>query len=390
MPTTLIITNDFPPRVGGIESFMADVVELLDRDVAVFTAADRGPLRRGPSRGIEVGRASEVRPGIPVGPGIQIVRAGRVLLPTPAMTLAAVDLFRRVGASRVLFGAAAPLGLMAASLRAVGAERIVALSHGHETWWATVPGSRSLLRRLGDDVDNLATISDYTAGRIAPALSVEARGRMIRLSPPVDSTAFRPADGLNRNGDRPRVIAVGRLVRQKGFDTLLRGWRLVCDRWPGPGPRPELVLVGDGPQYRALEAMVAGLGLSSTVRMRGALPRRDVIAELQRADLFALPVRTRLAGLNPEGLGLAAIEAAACGLPVIVGDSGGAPETVRHGRTGFVVDPGHEQQLADRIVTLLTNPGLARSMGMAGREFVTTKFGAERARATLRTALGVA
>ena len=123
------------------------------------------------------------------------------------------------------------------------------------------------------------------------------------------------------------------------------------------------------------------------MRLTGAVPRTSVVAELQRADVFALPMRTRLAGLNPEGLGLAALEAAACGLPVVVGRSGGAPETVQPGRTGFVVDPHDPAALADRLVTLLADPTAGRLMGAAGRRFVLDRFGADQARRTLRTAL---
>ncbi len=98
-------------------------------------------------------------------------------------------------------------------------------------------------------------------------------------------------------------------------------------------------------------------------------------------------MRTRLAGLNPEGLGLAAVEAAACGLPVVVGRSGGAPETVLPGRTGFVVDPHDPVGLADRLEVLLTDPATGQAMGAAGRRFVAERFGAEPVRRTLRTAL---
>lgn len=371
MARTLIISNDFPPRVGGIESFVADIVALLDSDVLVYTSCS--PESAAWDRSLDV----------------EVIRAGRVLLPTRASTREAVDLLRRSGATSVLFGAAAPLGLMARALRPAGAERIVALSHGHETWWATLPGSRGLLRRLADDVDHLATISDFTASRIAPALSAVARARMIRLAPPVDTTVFRPASGRTPSVGPARVVAVGRLVRQKGFDTLLRAWRLVLDQWPESQQPPQLVLVGDGPQRTHLTAMLSSLHLASTVRLLGAVPRIQVRNELQQAQVFALPVRTRLAGLNPEGLGLAAIEAAACGLPVIVGRSGGAPETVLDGRTGFVIDPDDPPQLARRLLILLTSADRARSMGAAGRQFVTAKFGAEQARHRLRSALGL-
>jgi phosphatidylinositol alpha-1,6-mannosyltransferase len=119
------------------------------------------------------------------------------------------------------------------------------------------------------------------------------------------------------------------------------------------------------------------------VRFTGPLQRDRLVPELQQADLFALPVRTRLGGLNAEGLGLAAIEAAACGLPVVVGRSGGAPETVQDGRTGFLVDAGDPAEVADRIGVLLARADLARAMGREGRGFVTREYGVARARRTL-------
>jgi phosphatidyl-myo-inositol dimannoside synthase len=112
-----------------------------------------------------------------------------------------------------------------------------------------------------------------------------------------------------------------------------------------------------------------------------------VITALQQADVFALPVRTQLWGLNPEGLGIAALEAAACGLPVIIGRSGGAPETVRHQTTGFVIDPDDHVDCAGRIATLLADRDLARTMGTAGRSMVVERFSAEQAKATLHRAL---
>ena len=124
-----------------------------------------------------------------------------------------------------------------------------------------------------------------------------------------------------------------------------------------------------------------------SVRLTGALPRTGVVVELQRAHAFALPVRTRLAGLNPEGLGLAAVEAAACGLPVVVGRSGGAPETVLDGRTGFVVPPADHRALAARLVELLADPARSRAMGAAGRRFVASGSRPPRPGRTLRAAL---
>ena len=368
MPSTLIITNDFPPRVGGIESFVSEVCELLDYDVVVYASGRAGAA------------ASDRERPFPV------VRDGPLLLPTPRVAARATALLRAVGATRVIFGAAAPLGLVAPSLRRAGARRILGLTHGHETWWARVPAARRLLRWIGDSCDHLTTISGYTERRIAGALSPRARRRLLRLAPPVDIERFRPLEGAGLQSVA-RCIAVARLIPQKGVATLLRAWRTVIDRAARSGGARELIIVGDGPLRARLQQTIHDLELSDCARIIGALPRADVIHQLQQASVFALPVRTQWAGLNPEGLGLAALEAAACGLPIIVGDSGGAPETVRDGHTGFVV-PSHDHRwLADRLSLLLDNPRLAEEMGARGRRYVAAQFSTDSARARLREAL---
>ena len=353
--TTLVVTNDFPPRIGGIESFVAQACRFLDDDVAVLTSTAPGSS------------AWDRAAGYP------IVRLPGPLLPTPSVGAAAVDLFRRSGSDRVLFGAAAPLALLAPTLRTAGAERIVALTHGHETWWATLPGSRALLRRIGDEVDVLTTISDYVTARIAAALSPTGRAKLVRLPPPVDLDVFRPelstatsgaGTAIGADSGTKRVVGVGRMVRRKGFDTLLDAWGLLGHQSSAASTAagPELVLVGDGPERHRLERQVRRARIAG-VRFTGALDRSGVLAELRRADVFALPIRTRLGGLDPEGLGLAALEAAACGLPVVVGRSGGAPETVRHGRTGYVIAPDDPHELAARIGGLLADPQHAHDAG---------------------------
>jgi phosphatidylinositol alpha-1,6-mannosyltransferase len=368
VPPTLVLTNDFPPRIGGIESFVSDVCALLDHQAVVYASGPPG------ASATDAGR------------GYPVVRAGSLLLPTRQVGAEVTRLVHRYGVTRVVFGAAAPLGLLGPRLRAAGVVRIVGLTHGHETWWARLPGSRSLLRRIGESCDHLTVLSEFTERRISAALSPPARARLLRLPAPVDTTVFRPGRRPDEHGPR-RAVAVGRFVAQKGFPTLLRAWRLVVDRWQDSGPVPELTLVGDGPQRIELERLVAASGLSGWVRLTGALPRPGVVAELQRAHVFALPVRTRLAGLNPEGLGLAALEAAACGLPVVIGRSGGAPETVLDGRTGFVVTPADHHALAARLVELLADPARSRVMGEAGRRFVAERFSAAQARRILRAAL---
>lgn len=347
---------------------MSDVCELLDRDVVVLASgppdADLGDADR----------------------GYPVVRGGPLLGPTPRTARQAVRLLQAYGATRLVLGAAAPLGLLAPALRRGGAKRIVGLTHGHEVLWAQVPGARALLHRIGESCDHLTAISDFTTAQIAPALTPAAQSRMLRLAPPVDLRVFRP--GPPRAASRPRCVAVSRFVVQKGLDVLLTAWRTVLDDWPAGRERPELVVVGAGPQSTALHRQADRLGLGSTVRWTGALPREAVVAELQAAQVFALPVRTRWAGLNAEGLGLAAIEAAACGLPVVVGDSGGAPETVRDGETGHVVPAEDPRLLAALLSGLLLDPDRAAAMGVAGRRHVAGRYGIDRARLTLEQALG--
>lgn len=378
---TLIISNDFPPRIGGIESYVGELCRLLDDDVVVLTSRNG---RSGADRQHDASR------------GFPVVRHGRVLLPTARVGRIAAGLMAEYGVSRVIFGAAAPLSLLAPTLRGAGAQRLVALSHGHEIWWARLPVTRRLLHRMAEGVDAFGVISDFTGARIAAVLSPAGRARLVRLPPPVDTDRFRPAAahpadaplGASQGAafDPPRCIAVGRLVRQKGFDTLLSAWRQVLDG-PAAALQPELVLVGDGPQRARLQAQVEALGLGDSVRFTGAVRHEQVVVQLQTTHVFALPVRTRWAGLNPEGLGLGFCEAAAVGLPVVLGRSGGAPETVRDGHSGFVVDAEDPSALAARLSLLLVDRDLAHRMGAAGRIHAVDRFSAVRLGRDIRSLL---
>src|SRR4029450_10704801 len=144
----------------------------------------------------------------------------------------------------VILGAAAPRGLLPPSWRRAGALRILGLTPGHETWWARLPVTQRLLRRIGDSCDHLSTISSYAECRVAGALSPSARRRLLRLAPPVDIARFRPPEQTAvRSG--ARCIAVARLIPQKGMSTLLRAWRTVIDRDARRGVDHDLIVVGD-------------------------------------------------------------------------------------------------------------------------------------------------
>ncbi len=363
-PTTLVISNDFGPRIGGIESFVTDVCRFLDHDVVVLTCRVPGSET--------YDRAA----------GFPIFRRDPVLLPTRSVTADAVRLLHRFDARRVIFGAAAPLSLMAPALRAAGATKIIGISHGHEIWWGRLPPSRALLRRMVAGLDQLTVISEFTAGELGTALPGADGAKLIMMPPPVDPALFHPdGDSATDRAGLVRCVAAARFVARKGIDVLLRAWQTVRRR---AGTGCELIIVGDGPQRRRLQALARQLGIADSVRWTGPLTRAQVAAELRRADLFALPVRTRLGGLEPEGLGLIFVEAAASGLPILVGDSGGAPETVRDGVSGYVIDPHDHQRWADRMIELIDDPGLRRRLGAAGRDHALSRFGADRVRTTLQ------
>jgi phosphatidyl-myo-inositol dimannoside synthase len=310
---TLVVTNDFPPRRGGIETFVRQLCDELPADgVVVHTASMPGD--------------AAYDAGLP----FPVVRdPSRVLLPTPSVGDRVAATLRAHGCDRVLFGASAPLGLLAPRLRRAGAVRQVALTHGHEVWWAAVPGTRRLLRRIGDSVDVLTYVSDFCGERIAQALSPGAAAGMVKLVPVVDRRRFRPGSGgkhvraeLGVPADALVVVCVARLVRRKGQDTLVRVWRELLEEFPGV----VLLLVGEGAERPRLERMVRRRRLGDSVILTGSVPWEEVPAYLDAADVFAMPCRTRRLGLEVEAFGIAFQEAAACGLRVVAGRSGGAPE----------------------------------------------------------------
>lgn len=358
--TTLVVTNDFPPRPGGIQAFVHALCRGLRDDVVVYAPAWRG--------------AAEFDAGQP----FPVVRhPTSLMLPTPPVLDRARRVAREHGCTSVLYGAAAPLGLLTRGLRAAGVERVVALTHGHETGWARLPGARSLLRRIGDDVDVVTYVGEYTRSRIAPALSDAAAARMAWLAPGVDLDAFRPdvpgaATVRDRLGldDRPVVVCVSRLVPRKGQDTLIRAWPAVRRAVPGA----MLLLVGGGPSRDRLHRLAVSTGVAHAVVLTGSVPWPDLPAHFRAGDVFAMPCRTRAGGLDVEALGIVFLEAAACGLPVVAGDSGGSRDAVRDGETGYVVDGRSPDAVAERLVTLLRDRELAAAMGARGRAWVEREW----------------
>ncbi|MFI5618585.1 glycosyltransferase family 4 protein [Streptomyces sp. NPDC051567] len=360
MSTTLVITNDFPPRQGGIETFVhAMATRVPGNDVVVYTSNEPGAA------------AYDATLPFPV-----IRDSTRTLLPTRRVTRRALAIAREHGCDRVWFGAAAPLAHMAPDLRRAGIRRTVATTHGHEIWWARTPGARQLLRRIGDSVDVVTYLGDYTRSRIAPALG--PRARMSRLVPGVAPEDFRPdlparyvqelRDQYGLNGKRV-ILCASRLVPRKGQDVLIRALPLI----QRAVPQAALVIVGKGPYERRLHALARKHTAEGSVVFAGGRGHTEMPPFYAAADVFAMPCRTRRAGLEAEGLGIVFLEAAASGLPVIAGDSGGAPDTVLEGRTGHVVDGTDVKAVARSVAQTLLSPDRA-VMGAAGRQWVERQW----------------
>jgi phosphatidylinositol alpha-1,6-mannosyltransferase len=382
VPKVLIVSNDFPPRRGGIQSFVHALALRMPADgVVVYAPAWEGADE------------FDARQPFPV-----IRHPTSLMLPVPSVARRAAQILREHDCDTVLFGAAAPLGLLAPSLRRAGARRIVAITHGHEAGWAALPGARWLLRRIGDRVDVLTYLGEYFRVRLARALSAEAAARMERLAPGVDTAAFRPGaggDAIRQRlglGNRPVVVCVSRLVPRKGQDTLIRAWPRVLSTMtslnvtvrgsggpPGAAPEPVsggpvLLLVGGGPYRAKLGRLVRQAGLSDSVVFTGLVPAAELPAYYEAGDVFAMPCRTRRGGLDVEGLGIVYLEASASGLPVVGGDSGGAPDAILAGETGYVVPGRDVAAVADRIAELLADPPGAGAMGDKGLAWVDREW----------------
>ena len=357
---TLIVTNDFPPRTGGIESFVLAMAQRMPAgSVVVHTARQRGH-----------GAFDATLP-------FPVVRdRSPLLLPTPAITARVARTAREQGCDRVWFGAAAPLALMAPALRRSGVVRTVATTHGHEIWWATVPGARSVLRAIGERNDVLTYLGAYCRRRISAPLTPAARARMAQLTPGVDVEAFHPGAGgadiraRHGLGERPVVVCVSRMVARKGQDVLVRALPAIAARVPDV----VLLLVGDGPHRRAVERLAARSGVEAHVVLAGRVSWDQSPAYYDAGDVFCMPTRTRLAGLEPEALGICFLEAAATGLPVVAGDSGGAPDAVLDGQNGVVVDGRDVGQVAEQVTRLLLDRKLSAEMGRRGRDWVRERW----------------
>ncbi|BBY76663.1 GDP-mannose-dependent alpha-(1-6)-phosphatidylinositol monomannoside mannosyltransferase [Mycolicibacterium parafortuitum] len=365
MKRLLLVTNDFPPRRGGIQSYLEALVGHLvasqQCELTVYAPKWKG---------------AEDYDSVAAATGYRVVRhPGTLMLPEPTVALRMRKLIAEHGIETVWFGAAAPLALMAPLARAAGAQRVIASTHGHEVGWSMLPLARTALRRIGTDTDVVTYISAYTRRRFSSAFGPDAA--LEYVPPGVDTERFVPDEVARaemraryRLGQRPVVVCVSRLVPRKGQDMLIRALPAIRQRVPGAA----LVIVGGGPYRNSLHRLAHDFGVAEDVVFTDGVPGEELPAHHAMADVFAMPCRTRGYGLDVEGLGIVYLEASATGVPVVAGRSGGAPETVVDGETGLVVDGWNVGEIAASVADLLSDPDRAAAMGAAGRQWVVDNW----------------
>jgi phosphatidylinositol alpha-1,6-mannosyltransferase len=264
---------------------------------------------------------------------------------------------------------------MSSALRAAGARRIIALTHGHEVWWSKVFPFTLAMRRIGSTTDVLTYLGEFTRSAISAALTTQAGSAMVKIAPGIDTDHFAPVDAtiiresLGLTGKRV-IVSVGRLVHRKGQDYLIEAMSAIVREIPDA----HLLLVGEGPYREHLIKLVQKYALDDYVTFIGRIQYAELPRYICLGDIFAMPSRSRFWGLEVEGLGIVYLEASACGLPVIAGASGGAPDAVIEGVTGVVVDGEDSAAIAVAAINLLSDPERAAQMGRAGRDWIVEKW----------------
>lgn len=359
----LFITNDFGPRTGGIETFIIGLIERRAfASTIVYTSAQEN------SQEYDANWKRKF--------GVIVVRdSSKILLPTPKVARRISNLVKAENIKTVAFGAAAPLGLLAHSIKRAGVVRIVALTHGHEVWWARIFPFNLLMRRIGTGVDSLTYLGEYTHQMISRALDQRAKLAMVKIAPGIDTEHFRPrnSEGLRESlnlADKKVIVCVARLVHRKGQDRLIEGMPKILRSIPNA----HLLIVGEGPHRQKLVKRVNQLKINDNVTFVGRIGYEQLPEYICVGDLFAMPSRSRFLGLEVEGLGISYLEASACGLPVIAGASGGAPDAVDQGKSGVVVSGVDNDAIVKAVISFLNDPEISKTMGQHGRKWVIEKW----------------
>ena len=363
MPDALMVTSSFLPGRGGIESYLAELCSMVAPRIAVL-----GPRQRD---------------GVPIphdlGYSTHGLENGSMLVPSKRVVRAISTLAAHYRTTKVIFGTPWPLGLLGPHLTRRGL-RYAVIVHGAEMLVpAAIPGLRQRLARAMAGAELLLPVSGYTGDAlreliqsrdlpVPPIERLHAQVDLDRFHPDVDTVGVRTRLGLSPT-DKV-VLCFGRLVKRKGIHRLIAALPAINKRLPGA----VVVIAGTGPEQARLEKLARAS--EGRVIVAGRVEDAEAPAFYALAEVFALPVADRYFGLEVEGLGVVLLEAAASGTPCVTGRSGGTPEAVIDGSTGFVVDARDVGVLADRIAWLLEHPERATEMGSAGREHVRKNFSA--------------
>jgi glycogen(starch) synthase len=207
--------------------------------------------------------------------------------------------------------------------------------------------------------DSQSTLSDARA--VVP--EIRSRSSLIYNCQEVPDIDPQPLPAMN-----PRIMCIGRLAAEKGFDLAVSALGLLKKLFP----KLSLTIVGDGPERAPLENQVVRLGLQSAVEFTGIVAGRDVPRQLNRAMVVVIPSRCQ------DSFPLVAVEAAQMGRPIVAANAGGLREAVVHGETGLLVEMENSQALADAVAFLLENPEVIEKMGRAARARALVAYDIER------------
>jgi phosphatidylinositol alpha-1,6-mannosyltransferase len=353
----LLVTNDFPPKIGGIQSLLWEWWRRLPPDsFAVLTSPYEGSSDWDAEQPFHIERIKE-----------------KVLLPRPKMVRQINEMANRVGADFVVLDPAVPLGIVGPYL---DLPYYVVLHGAEVTVPGSLPGSRAVLGRVLRNAEHVIAAGGYPARE---AIRAARRDLPVTIVPPgVDTARFIPLtqeqkdDARNRWGielDAEMILGLSRLVPRKGFDTVIKAVsELAVDH-----PKIKLVIAGKGRDRKRLERLASKL--AAPVQFLGRVPDEDLPALYGSADVMSMMCRNRWLGLEQEGFGIVFLEAASCGVPQVAGESGGAAEAVVDGVTGRVMaEPKDASATARAINSLLNSPSDRAAMGIASRDRAVAEF----------------
>lgn len=361
MTRTLLVTNDFPPKVGGIQSYLGELWRRLDpSSTAVLTASSDPGARAFDERQAEGGLR------------VERVAARTLYLPGPRAARAVDAAIRRHLPDLVLYDPAFPLGVLGTRL---GVPYGVVLHGAELAIPARLPGLAPIVRRILRGATTAVCAGPYpeaearrNAGELRAVIQVPPGVDVRVLHPSTPEVRASTRDALGVRSEDLLVVSVGRLVPRKGLDVLIAAVARSAHR-----DEVSLVVAGAGRDAGRLGRLARRHGVG--VRLLGRIDEDAKVALLGAADLFAQPCRSRWAGLEQEGFGIAFLEAAACGLPQLAGRSGGAGDAVDDGRTGRVVqDPRDPAAVAEALDELCSDRSRLAAMGRASRERAVSAF----------------